>query len=136
MIERTLCIIKPDAFESKEAILHDLTVEGFKIVKYYNHNFSVKEVSRLYEEHVGKDFYPEHEAHMISGPSVVVLLEKENAIKDYRKLMGFYQPSEAEEGTLRNKYGTESPANAVHGSDSPETAKKEINLLFGSLHTI
>ena len=132
-MEQTLCIIKPDAASSSKAladIFTDLLDAGFTIVKATVHKFTPEEVEEFYAEHVGKDYFQAHKDFMTSGHSVVFLLEKNNAISDYRKMMGFYDPAKAEPGTLRNKYGTNSPKNAVHGSDSPESAAREIAFFF------
>lgn len=129
MKERTLSILKPDVSSDPVTLVHmlgELTSVGFSIVTLKRHTFTRDQVKEFYAEHVGKSYYQVHEDFMTSGPVIVLVLEKENAITDLRKMMGFYDPKLAEEGTLRNKYGKNSPQNAIHGSDSPSSAQREI----------
>ena len=131
-MEQTLSIIKPDAVE------RDLTDEIKSI--FVKNNLKVKdskkihisrdEAAEFYKEHQSKPFYNDLCTYLSSGPIVVMALQKENAVTDNRKLMGATNPEQAEEGTLRKKYGISIDKNSVHGSDSNENAEIEINFFF------
>ena len=132
MIEQTLSIIKPDAVERNlENKIKDffeknnLTISKTKKVK-----ISKEEASEFYKVHQTKPFYGDLCNYLSSGPIVVMILEGENAISKNRQLMGATDPTEAEEGTLRKMYGISIDKNSVHGSDSRENAKNEINFFF------
>ena len=132
MIEQTLSIIKPDAVERNlENKIKDffeknnLTISKTKKVK-----ISKEEASEFYKVHQTKPFYGDLCNYLSSGPIVVMILEGENAISKNRQLMGVTDPTEAEEGTLRKMYGISIDKNSVHGSDSTENAKIEINFFF------
>ena len=131
-IEQTLSIIKPDAVERnlQEKIKHEFKKNGFLIVKEKKIHISKIEAEQFYKVHQSKPFYNDLCEYLSSGPIVVMALEKENAILDNRMLMGATNPSEAKEGTLRKKYGISIDKNSVHGSDSAENAKIEIDFFF------
>ena len=131
-IEQTLSIIKPDAVERNlsEEIKNDFKNNGFKIVKEKKVKIEKIDAERFYEVHQAKPFYNDLCNYLSSGTIVVMILEKDNAILDNRKMMGATDPSKADEGTIRKKYGISIDKNSVHGSDSPENAIKEINFFF------
>ena len=131
-IEQTLTIIKPDAVERKlqEEIKNKFKRNDFIIVKDKKIHISKKEAEQFYKVHQAKPFYNDLCNYLSSGPIVVMILEKENAVLDNRNLMGATNPKEAKEGTLRNKYGLSIDKNSAHGSDSVENAKIEIDFFF------
>ena len=131
-IEQTLSIIKPDAVERnlQEEIKSEFKKSGFLIVKEKKIHISKIEAEQFYKVHQTKPFYNDLCAYLSSGPIIVMALEKENAVIDNRNLMGATNPKEANEGTLRNKYGLSIDKNSVHGSDSVENAKTEIDFFF------
>ena len=131
-IEQTLSIIKPDAVERnlQEEIKNEFKRNDFIIVKDKKIHISKKETEQFYKVHQAKPFYNDLCNYLSSGPIVVMILEKENAVLDNRNLMGATNPKEAKEGTLRNKYGLSIDKNSVHGSDSVENAKIEIDFFF------
>ena len=131
-IEQTLTIIKPDAVERnlQEEIKNEFKRNDFIIVKDKKIHISKKEAEQFYKVHQAKPFYNDLCNYLSSGPIVVMILEKENAVLDNRNLMGATNPKEAKEGTLRNKYGLSIDKNSVHGSDSVENAKIEIDFFF------
>ncbi len=135
MLERTLGIIKPDAVKAKNSgkIIDRIEQEGFNIVAIKKLNLTKDQAETFYAVHKGKPFLGELVEFMISGPVVVVALEKDNAIKAWRDLMGATDPALAEENTLRKLYGTDKGINATHGSDAPETSKTEIEFFFPNL---
>ena len=131
-IEQTLSIIKPDAVERnlQDEIKNEFINNDFQIVKEKKIHISKQEAEKFYKVHETKPFYNDLCAYLSSGPIIVMTLEKNNAVLDNRKLMGATNPDEAEEGTLRKKYGISLDKNSVHGSDSVENAKVEINFFF------
>ena len=130
--ERTLSIIKPDAVERnlQEEIKNEFKKNGFSIVKEKKIHISKTEAEQFYKVHQTKPFYNDLCSYLSSGPIVVMALEKENAVQDNRNLMGATNPKDANEGTLRKKYGLSIDKNSVHGSDSVENGKIEINFFF------
>ncbi|MGA1862440.1 nucleoside-diphosphate kinase [Deferribacter thermophilus] len=137
-VERTLAIIKPDAVKMGVSgkIIQRIEDEGFKIVGMKK-IWMTKEVAKgFYYVHKEKPFFEALTDFMSSGPSIVMVLEKENAIKDWRKLMGATNPADAEEGTLRKEFGKNIDNNAVHGSDAPETAAFEIGYFFSQIELV
>ena len=132
MIEQTLSIIKPDAVERnlEEKIKSFFETNGLKITKSKKVKISKEEASEFYKVHQTKPFYNELCNYLSSGPIVVMVLEGENAILKNRELMGATDPTKADEGTLRKMYGISIDKNSVHGSDSNENAKKEIQFYF------
>ena len=132
MIEQTLSIIKPDAVERNIAnkIKVFLEKNNLKILKSKKVKISKEEASEFYKAHQTKPFYKELCNYLSSGPIVVMILEGENAVSKNRQLMGATDPSKAEEGTLRKMYGLSIGKNSVHGSDSAENGKAEIDFFF------
>ena len=130
--EETLSIIKPDAVERNlsEDIKQEFKKNGFIILKEKKIKLEKNEAEKFYQVHQSKPFYNDLCSYLSSGPIVVMVLERENAILENRKLMGATDPTKAEEGTIRKKYGISIDKNSVHGSDSPDNAKKEINFFF------
>ena len=130
--EQTLSIIKPDAVERNliEDIKQEFKKNGFLISKEKKIKLEKSEAEKFYKVHQSKPFYNDLCAYLSSGPIVVMILEKENAILENRKLMGATDPIKAEDGTIRKKYGISIDKNSVHGSDSQENAKIEIDFFF------
>ena len=130
--EQTLSIIKPDAVERNlsEKIKEEFKKNGFKIFKEKKIKLEKHEAEKFYQVHQSKPFYNDLCSYLSSGAIIVMVLEKENAIIENRKLMGSTDPVKAEEGTIRKKYGISIDKNYVHGSDSPENAKIEIDFFF------
>ena len=137
MIEQTLSIIKPDAVERnlEDKIKSYFGKKDLKILKIKKVKISRDEASEFYKIHQTKPFYNNLCNYLSSGPIVVMILEGENAVLKNRQLMGSTDPMKAEEGTLRKMYGLSIDKNSVHGSDSVENAKIEINLFFKSIAT-
>ncbi|MDI6846274.1 MAG: nucleoside-diphosphate kinase [Candidatus Saccharicenans sp.] len=133
MTERTLAIIKPDAVRKKVIgrIIQRIEDEGFEILGLKMVHLTREEARKFYYVHKDKPFYESLTDFMSSGPSVVLLLERENAIKHWREVMGATDPAQARPGTLRRQFGFSIERNAVHGSDSPQTAEYEIAFFFG-----
>ena len=133
-IEQTLSIIKPDAVERnlQEEIKKNFLENGFTIKDEKKIHISKTEAEEFYKVHQSKPFYGELCNYLSSGPIVVMILERQNAVLENRKLMGATDPTKAEEGTLRKKYGISIDKNSVHGSDSIDNAKTEINFFFKS----
>ena len=131
-IENTLSIIKPDAVERNlENELKELfKSKGFKILKDKKIQIEKSEAEKFYKVHETKPFYNDLCDYLSSGPIVVMVLEKENAVLENRELMGATNPEDAKEGTIRKKYGISIDKNSVHGSDSIENAKIEIDFFF------
>ena len=131
-LEQTLSIIKPDAVERKldGEIKSFFEKNNLKIIKIKKVKISKEEASEFYKVHQTKPFYGELCNYLSSVPIVVMILEGENAVSKNRKLMGATDPKKAEEGTLRKMYGLSIDKNSVHGSDSVENAKVEINFFF------
>jgi nucleoside-diphosphate kinase len=138
MIQRTFSIIKPDAVTSGNtgAILAEIDKGGFKIVGIRKQSISKKEAEGFYAVHAAKGFFDSLTTFMSSGPLVLLVLEKENAIADLRKLMGATNPANADEGTIRKKFAESLERNAIHGSDAPETAAFEVGYWFAGYELI
>jgi nucleoside-diphosphate kinase len=130
--EKTLSIIKPDAVERnlENEIKEMFKSNGFKIVNEKKIQIEKLEAELFYKVHETKPFYNDLCAYLSSGPIVVMILEKDNAVVGNRELMGATNPKEAKEGTIRKKYGISIDKNSVHGSDSVENAKIEIDFFF------
>ena len=130
--EQTLSIIKPDAVERSldNEIKQMFIKNGFNIFKEKKIQIEKSEAEKFYKVHETKPFYSDLCSYLSSGPIVAMILEKENAVVDNRKLMGATNPKDAEEGTIRKKYGISIDKNSVHGSDSVENAKIEIDFFF------
>jgi len=131
-IEQTLSIIKPDAVERNldKEIKKMFLDKGFKIIKEKKIQIEKSEAEKFYKVHETKPFYNDLCAYLSSGPIVVMVLEKENAVLANREFMGATNPKDALDGTIRKKYGISIDKNSVHGSDSLENAKIEINFFF------
>ena len=131
-LEQTLSIIKPDAVERNldDIIKKIFTDNNFKIVKSKKIHIEKAEAEKFYKVHETKPFYDDLCSYLSSGPIVVMVLEKENAVLDNRELMGATNPQEAKEGTIRKMHGISIDKNSVHGSDSLENARVEIDFFF------
>ncbi len=131
-LEQTLSIIKPDAVERNldSKIKSFFEKNNLKIVKSKKVKISKEEASEFYKVHQTKPFYGELCSYLSSGPIIAMILEGENAVSKNRQLMGATDPTKAEEGTLRKMYGLSIDKNSVHGSDSVENGKIEINFFF------
>ena len=132
-LENTLSIIKPDAYKKGyvEEICTRLEQAGLVIKEKKTLHLSADQAEGFYIEHKGKPFFEDLIEFMTSGPIQVQILEGENAISNYREVMGNTNPKEAEPGTIRADFADSIDANAVHGSDSPDSAKREIEYFFG-----
>ena len=130
--QKTLSIIKPDAVKAGNADNINSMIEqtGLKISERRELTLSKKEAEQFYLVHADKPFYNELCEFMTSGPIIVQMIEGENAIELYRKVMGSTNPAEADENTIRKKFATSIQENAVHGSDSEDNALKELNFFF------
>jgi nucleoside-diphosphate kinase len=128
-------MIKPDAVKAGNIgnILQMINEAGFRIVAMKYLQISKQQAEKFYEVHAARPFYGELTEFMSSGPIVAAILEKENAVADFRKLIGATNPAQAEEGTIRKKYAASVGENAVHGSDSDENAAIEGNFYFSGL---
>ena len=131
-VEQTLSIIKPDAVERSldNEIKEMFKNKGFKIIKEKKIQIEKAEAEKFYKVHETKPFYNDLCSYLSSGPIVVMVLEKENAVLANRELMGATNPKDAVEGTIRKKYGISIDKNSVHGSDSIDNAKIEIDFFF------
>ncbi|WP_419700845.1 nucleoside-diphosphate kinase [Mucilaginibacter sp. NFX135] len=131
---RTFTMIKPDAVANGHigAIIDKITKSGFKIIALKYTSLSPEKAGQFYEVHKERPFYKDLVSFMSSGPIVAAILEKDNAIEDFRKLIGATDPAKAEEGTIRNLFAKSIDANAVHGSDSDENAAIEGNFFFSA----
>ncbi len=131
-MERTFIILKPDALQNKHMghIITKIEENGFRIIGLKLLHMSRKDAEKFYEVHKNRPFYNDLCNYMSSGPVIVGVLEAENAVQKWRDLIGATDPKEAKEGTIRKLYAVSKEANAVHGSDSPENAIKEISYFF------
>ena len=131
-IEKTLSIIKPDAVERnlEDEIKKIFIDNGFRIYKSKKIKIEKSEAEKFYKVHETKPFYNDLCSYLSSGPIVVMIIEKDNAVLDNRELMGATNPKEAKDGTIRKKFGISIDKNSVHGSDSLENAKIEIDFFF------
>lgn len=132
LVERTLAIIKPDAIKKRVfgLIIQKLLDEGFEILNMKFLKIGREVAEKFYESHKGKDFFEGLMNFITSGPIIVLALERENAIEHLRKVIGNTNPKEAEEGTIRFKFGENVQRNAIHGSDCIESAKRELSFFF------
>jgi len=135
MSNKTFTMIKPDAVANGHtgAILDQIIKSGFKITALKYIKLTVDTAGKFYEVHKERPFYGELVASMSSGPIVAAILEKDDAIADFRKLIGATDPAKAEKGTIRNLFAQSITANAIHGSDSAENAKIEGDFFFSEL---
>ncbi len=131
-IEQTLSIIKPDAVERniEGEIKEMFKSKGFQIIKEKKIQIEKSEAEKFYKVHETKPFFNDLCDYLSSGPIIVMILQKENAVKGNRELMGATNPKDAEDGTIRKKYGISIDKNSVHGSDSIDNAKIEIDFFF------
>lgn len=134
MSNKTLAIIKPDAVAKNAigGIIEKIQGAGFKVNALKLTKLSAVQAGAFYEIHKERPFYNDLIAYMTSGPVVPIALEKENAVEEFRKLIGATDPLKAEEGTIRKIYGVNIEANAIHGSDSDENAHNEILFFFSA----
>lgn len=132
MLERTFAMIKPDAVKANHigAILQAIHNRGFEIIGLYLHTLSALDAQTLYRDHRGRPYYDRLISFITSGPIVLLVLERDQAVSQFRHLLGATNPAHAEPFTLRAQFGTDIPSNAVHGSDSLESAQREIQLFF------
>ncbi len=138
MAQRTFSIIKPDAVRKGHtgAILSEIEKAGFRIVSIRKQSISKEQAQGFYYVHAQRPFYNDLCEFMSSGPLVLMVLEKDSAIADLRKLMGATNPANAEEGTIRRKYAQSIQENAIHGSDAEDTAAFEIGYWFAGYELI
>jgi nucleoside-diphosphate kinase len=132
MSNRTFAIIKPDAVRNNVVgeIIATITQAGFKVLAFQKMKLTPEQAGAFYEVHKERPFYGELVNFMCSGPIVPIALEKENAVADFRTLIGATDPAEAADGTIRKMFATSKGENAIHGSDSDENAKNEIAFFF------
>jgi len=137
-LERTLMLVKPDAVKRglEGKIIAHVQGKGFKLLALKKLKLTKEQAQQFYIIHKDRPFYDELCEFMSSGPIVAMVWEGENAISEIRKIMGATNPEEAEEGTLRKLYGTNVGENAVHGSDSPQSAEIEIPFFFSRLEIV
>ncbi|MBS1754253.1 MAG: nucleoside-diphosphate kinase [Ferruginibacter sp.] len=135
MSNRTFTMIKPDATQKNNtgAILQMINAAGFRIVAMKTTKLSAEKAGEFYAVHAARPFYAELVNFMSSGPITAAILEKENAVDDFRKLIGATNPAEAAEGTIRKLYASSIGENAIHGSDSNENAVIEGDFFFSKL---
>ncbi len=131
-MESTLILLKPDAVEANLVgkVLSRIEADGMRIKQLKMFSLTEEEAATFYAEHQDKEFYDGLVEFMLSGPIVAAVIEGLNAISRMRKLMGATDPREAAPGTIRGEYGTGTPKNIIHGSDSPESARREIPFFF------
>ena len=135
MIEYTFAMIKPDAVKGKHIgkIINMIEQHSFEIISLHKIRLTKKCANIFYDIHKDKPFFNELVNFITSGSVIIMVLEKENAIADWRKLMGATDPAQADDGTIRKLFGTSIGSNTVHGSDAPETAQQELALFFPDL---
>ena len=138
MSNRTFTMIKPDAVANKNtgAILDRIIKGGFKIIAMKLQRLTAEKAGVFYEVHTSKPFYNDLVKYMSSGPLVVAILEKENAVDDFRKLIGATDPAQAAPGTIRAMFAKSIEANAIHGSDSDANAKIEGDFFFSMMERV
>lgn len=134
-MERTFAMIKPDAVAAKNSgkIIDMIEAQGFTIVGMKKTTLDKKKAEEFYAVHKERPFFGELVSFVSSGPVILLALEKDNAVKAWRDLMGATDSRKADKGTIRNLFGTDIGKNATHGSDAPETAKVELALFFPEL---
>jgi nucleoside-diphosphate kinase len=135
IMERTLAMIKPDAMAAgyNTAIIEHITNNGFTVVRKEEKTLSKEEAEGFYAEHSERPFFADLVSFMISGPVTIMVLEKDGAIKAWRDLMGATDPADADEGTIRKLFGASKGENATHGSDSVESASREVSFFFSDM---
>lgn len=134
-MQTTFAIIKPDAVAAKNAgkIIAMIEAAGFNIVGMEKISMTAEQANELYKEHSARSFFGEMVAAMMASPIIILALEKENAVADWRDLMGATNPKDAAAGTVRALYGANIGANAAHGSDSAASAARELAIFFPAL---
>ena len=137
-MEKTFAIVKPDALEARNAgkILARIEAEGFRIVTLRKHSITKAEAEGFYAEHAGKGFFGSLVAYMTSGPVLVAVLERENAVAHWRAVMGATNPANADAGTIRREFGQSIERNAVHGSANPADAAREVTFFFSQAEVL
>ena len=137
-MERTLAILKPDCVSAKKTgkVLDRIEAGGFRILGMKMVRLTTETAGKFYEVHKERGFYKDLVSFMSSGPVVVLALEKENAVADFRKLIGATDPAEAAPGTIRRDFATSKQNNVVHGSDSPENGRLEVAFYFSNKELI
>ncbi|MBK8792195.1 MAG: nucleoside-diphosphate kinase [Holophaga sp.] len=137
-LERTFAIIKPNAVRNGHVgeIFSAIEREGFTIHGLRMVQLNKELIKGFYIDHIHKGFYGELEAFMLEGPVILMVLEGENVIARWREIMGATNPTQAEFGTLRRKYGEDVTKNAVHGSDAPATAEREVHYFFSAFDLV
>ena len=137
-IQRTFAMVKPDAYKAGNVggIITQIEAKGFRIIHARLLKFTEKSAEQFYEMHKGQPFFERLIRFTVSDKVMALVLEKENAIEDFRRLIGSTEPAKAEKETIRSKFGKGLPDNAVHGSDSESGAKREITLIFGEFASI
>jgi nucleoside-diphosphate kinase len=130
MTQQSYTMIKPDAIAKKDKIVAMITDAGFKIVKSKDMQMDSEFAGKFYAEHQGKPFFDGLVEFMTSGPVYAMVIEKENCIADFRDFIGNTNPTKAKSGSIRSLFGGELPHNAIHASDSPKSASREISLIF------
>lgn len=135
IIEKTFAIIKPDAINAKNSgkIIDIIEKNGFDILEIKKINLSKAKAEEFYAEHKERSFFPELVQFMTSGPVIIMALSKENAVNDWRNLMGATDSKKAAHGTIRQLFGKDLGENAVHGSDSTSSAIRELKIFFPEL---
>lgn len=135
---RTFALIKPCAVKNNHygEIIHLITKAGFTLKAVKIIKLSIEEARQFYAMHTGKEFFDKLTSFISSGPLVALVLEKENAVEEYRKLIGATDPAKAEQGTIRQRFGESLTKNAVHGADSPENAQKEWSFFFPQMEIL
>jgi len=135
MSNRTFTMIKPDAFSKGHsgAIIDQIIKDGFKVIALKMLKLSEEKAGEFYAVHKARPFFGELVEFMSSGPIIAAILEKDNAVADFRKLIGATDPAKADEGTIRKLYAASVGENAIHGSDSDENAKIESDFFFSGL---
>ncbi len=134
-VEKTLAMIKPDALErGKQGLIIDrILTNGFKITAMKQMRLTRVQAEAFYKEHAERPFFDSLCSYMTSGPIIALVMEKENAIKDWRDLMGATDPTEADAGTIRKDFAESKERNSSHGSDSPQSAHREVPFFFSQL---
>lgn len=137
-LQRTFAIIKPNAVRNGHIgeIISAIEREGFSIHGLRMAQLNKELIQGFYIDHIQKGFYPDLEAFMLEGPVVLMVLEGENVIARWREIMGATDPTKAAVGTLRRKFGEDVTKNAVHGSDAPETAQREVRYFFSAFDLV
>ena len=137
-MERTLCIIKPDGIENGHVgeIITRIEREGFSILGMKRTRLSRSAAEHFYAVHRERPFFADLVEYMISGPSVLIALERDNAVEHWRKVIGATDPEDADEGTIRRMFGVDKGRNTVHGSDSAENGRLEISIFFSERELI